>query len=80
MEVLKTAASGLGFQHLPRVLANVYAWKTMFEPYIESNENTHKTEIHYKNTPIQIYWKFHHQFWKFSDKILIFFFIFLLKT
>ena len=24
-EVLKTAASGLGFQHLPRHLANVYA-------------------------------------------------------
>ena len=23
---------------------------------------------HYENTPIQIYWKFHHQNWKFSDK------------
>ena len=34
-EVLKTAASGLGFQHLPRDLANVNAWKTMFDPYIE---------------------------------------------
>ena len=33
-EVLKTAAFGLGFQHLPRDLANVYAWKTMFDPYI----------------------------------------------
>ena len=33
-EVLKTAASGLGFQHLPRDLANVNAWKTMFDPYI----------------------------------------------
>ena len=32
-EVLKTAASGLGFQHLPRNLANVNAWKTMFDPY-----------------------------------------------
>ena len=32
-EVLKTAASGLGFQHLPRGLANVNAWKTMFDPY-----------------------------------------------
>ena len=32
-EVLKTAASGLGFQHLPRDLANVNAWKTMFDPY-----------------------------------------------
>ena len=34
-EVLKTAASGLGFQHLPRDLANVNAWKTMFDPYNE---------------------------------------------
>ena len=33
-EMLKTAASGLGFQHLPRDLANVNAWKTMFDPYI----------------------------------------------
>ena len=33
-EVLKTAASGLGFQHLPRDLANVHALKTMFDPYI----------------------------------------------
>ena len=33
-EVLKTAASGLGFQHLPGDLANVNAWKTMFDPYI----------------------------------------------
>ena len=35
-EVLKTAVSGLGFQHLPRDLAKVNAWKTMFDPYIES--------------------------------------------
>ena len=35
-EVLKNAAFGLGFQHLPRDLANVNAWKTMFESYIES--------------------------------------------
>ena len=33
-EVLKTAAFGLGFQHLPRDLANVNAWKTMFDPYV----------------------------------------------
>ena len=26
-------AYGLGFQHLPRDLANVNAWKTMFDPY-----------------------------------------------
>ena len=34
-EVLKTAAFGLGFQHLPRDLANVNEWKTMFDPYIK---------------------------------------------
>ena len=29
-------ASGLGFQHLPQDLANVNAWKTMFDdPYSE---------------------------------------------
>ena len=33
-EVLKTTASGLGFQHLPRDLANFNAWKTMFDLYI----------------------------------------------
>ena len=33
-EVLKIAISGLGFQHLPRDLANINAWKTMFDPYI----------------------------------------------
>ena len=32
-EVLKTMASGLGFQHIPRDLANVNVWKTMFDPY-----------------------------------------------
>ena len=30
-EVLKTAAFGLGFQHLPRDLANFNAWKIMFD-------------------------------------------------
>ena len=33
-EMLKTEAVGRGFQHLPRDLANVDAWKTMFDPYI----------------------------------------------
>ena len=33
-EVLKTEA-GLGFQHLPRDLANVNARKNMFDPYIK---------------------------------------------
>ena len=32
--MLKTSAFGLGFQHLPRDLANVNAWKNMFDPYI----------------------------------------------
>ena len=34
-EVLKTPTSGQGFQHLPRDLENVNAWKTMFDPYNE---------------------------------------------
>ena len=33
--MLNTSASGLGFQHLPWDLANVNAWKTMFDPYIK---------------------------------------------
>ena len=33
-EVLKTKAFGLGLQHLPQDLANVNAWKNMFDPYI----------------------------------------------
>ena len=37
-EVLKTAAFSLGFQHLPRDLANVNAWKTMFDPYNEGTQ------------------------------------------
>ena len=40
-EVLKTAASGLGFQHLPRELVNVNAWKTMFDPYIDIYYSIH---------------------------------------
>ena len=39
-EVLKTAAFGLGFQHLPRDLANVNAWKTLLDPYINLSSNT----------------------------------------
>ena len=34
-EVLKTAAFGLCFQRLPRDLANVNIWKTMFDPYTQ---------------------------------------------
>ena len=37
-EVLKTAAFGLGFQHLPRDLANANAWKTMFDPYSHASK------------------------------------------
>ena len=34
---MKTAVFGLGYQHLPRDLANVNAWKTMFDPHITCN-------------------------------------------
>ena len=37
-EVLKTTAFGLGFQHLPRELSNVNAWKTMFDHYNDKQE------------------------------------------
>ena len=40
-EVLKTAASGLGFQHLLRDLAYVNAWKNMFDPYIKASPSPH---------------------------------------
>ena len=44
-EMLKTAAFGLGFPHLPRDLANVNAWKTMFDPY---NQNWEKQSQSYQ--------------------------------
>ena len=33
-EMLKILGFALGFQHLPRDLANVNEWKIMFDPYI----------------------------------------------
>ena len=44
-EVLKTAAFGLGFQHLPRDLANVNAWKTMFDPCREAHYCLKKKKV-----------------------------------
>ena len=35
-EMLKTSGFALGFQHLPRDLANVNEWKIMFDPYIKA--------------------------------------------
>ena len=34
-EMLKTSGFALGFQHLPRAIANVNEWKIMFDPYNE---------------------------------------------
>ena len=53
-EVLETAAFGLGFQHLPRDLTSVNAWKTMFNfQFLESlffcvtaTLNTGQTYLH----------------------------------
>ena len=41
-----------------------------------------RSQSHYENTPIQIYWKFYRQKNVFSDKFFFFFFffIFLLQT
>ena len=48
-EVLKTEAEGLGLQHLPRDLANVNAWKTMFDPYIQTDVDLHRIQhVHRK--------------------------------
>ena len=44
-EMLKTSAYGLGFQHLPRDLANVNAWKSMFDPYIKVSERPEMSEL-----------------------------------
>ena len=33
-EVLKTSGFALGFQHLPRDLADVNEWKIIFDPYV----------------------------------------------
>ena len=54
-EVMKTAASGLGFQHLPRDLANLNAWKTMFDPYI-IRSYMHNQILHtqYQTTPYTV--------------------------
>ena len=48
-EMLKTSAYGLGFQHLPRDLANVNAWKTMFDPYKETLTNEKQTQVAFSN-------------------------------
>ena len=32
------------------------------------NYGVAQCDIHYENLPIQIYWKFYHQKWRFSDK------------
>ena len=44
-EMLKTSAYGLGFQHLPRDLANVNAWKTMFDPYNIIGKKNNQTSV-----------------------------------
>ena len=52
--MLKTSAYGLGFQHLPRDLANVNAWKTMFDPYIKiSNVNISNMPIFFVETNVR---------------------------
>ena len=62
-----------GLEHpLLHCAANIYV--------SQSCTFTVKIQNHYENTPIQIYLKFHHQKLKVFRKILIFFFIFLLKT
>ena len=54
-EVLKTAASGLGFQHLPRDVANVNSWKTMFDPDNLLQNDTRNFRSHQVSIKILIY-------------------------
>ena len=48
-EVLKTSGFALGFQYLPRDLANVNEWKIIFDPYIKIHLWRHPIvkSIHY---------------------------------
>ena len=82
----------INIRQVPRGLANVNAWKNMFDPYIVISfeiillivvffENGVLLIIcNSENMPIQIYWKFYHQKTKISDKKnLIYFFNFCSK-
>ena len=60
-EMLKTLGFALGFQHLPRDLANVDELKIMFDPYIVSSD-----ALHCLNFGIII------QMSNFSDVLLLF--------
>ena len=42
-EILKTSGFALGFQHLPRDLANVNEWKIMFDSFITNTVGTADT-------------------------------------
>ena len=59
-EVLKTKASGLGFQHLPSDLENVNANKTMYDPYIiKGSQRYFVWTLHYysKNQQLEHRWR-----------------------
>ena len=53
-------ASGLGFQHLPRDLANVNTWKTMFDSYSEVRgdvlRSLHDIEPCFLLESLGVYW------------------------
>ena len=66
-EVLKTAAFSLSFQHLPPDLANVNAWKNMFDPYIKYSPLKFFADLSLKCTHIwSIYFttSFSFEFWE----------------
>ena len=44
-EMLKTLGFALGFQHLPRDLANANEWKIMFDPYIQLSTDVMRIKI-----------------------------------
>ena len=44
-EMLKTLGFSLGFQHLPRDLANVNEWKIMFDPNNKNSETKKQEQL-----------------------------------
>ena len=48
--------------------------------FVQFKNERNRKQVHFENTPIQIYWKFHHPKLKVSDKNSDMFYTFLLKT
>ena len=60
-------AFGLSFQHLPRDLANVNTWKTMFDPYNKSNATSEDLVCTVVSESSLSAFENKYVFWPFSD-------------